>query len=100
MQLSFIDPRIHPVATQAMLDDPNLKMIIDALRAQAFRADRGWPYVEHLCEVAGRPAWAVDDDQLRHVLIGYIVFRPVEFDILDEKIRTAAREVFARLDAA
>lgn len=100
MQLSLIDPRAHPVQTQAMLDDCHLSRAIRFVRAKAFRGEWSWPYVEHLCDVAGRPAWAVDDWLLRYVVVGGIIFRPEEFGIMDEKIRSAAGEAFARLDAA
>lgn len=100
MQLSLIDPRLHPVATKAMLDD-NVWLAIRFMRAQAFRADLGWPHVEHIHDIGrhSRPVWAVDDDGLRYVVTGRLIFRPDEFDILDETIRTAAREAFGRLDA-
>lgn len=99
MQLSLIDPRQHPIAAQAMLEDAHLRGVITFMRGLAFRADLGWPHVEHLVEVAGRPAWAVDDAGLRYVVVGVLIFRTEEFDILDAGIRTAARAAFARLDA-
>lgn len=82
-----------------MHDDAHLRGAIRFVRGEAFRADLGWPYVEHLVEVAGRPAWAVDDAGLRFVVIGGLIFRPIEFDILDQTIWTAARAAFRRLDA-
>lgn len=47
----------------------------------------------------GRPAWAVDDYGTRYVVVGAIIFRPEEMAIADARIRSAAAEVFARLDA-
>lgn len=61
-QLSLIDHSQHPIATQEMLGDAGLKSAIKAMRRRA-GADTAaaWPYVERLLNVAGRPAWAVDD---------------------------------------
>lgn len=98
MQLDLIDPREMATITQTMHDDAHLRSAIRFMRGEAFRADLGWPHVEHLVEVAGRPAWAVDDGDLRYVVIGALIFRPVEFEILDERIRTAAMSVFGKLN--
>jgi hypothetical protein len=98
MQLSLIDPRIHPIATKAMLDDVNLWDAI-CFRRDSFSEDQPWPFVEHLVDVEGRRVWAVDDDGMRYVVVGAIIFRPEEMAIADARIRTAAVEVFARLDA-
>ncbi|MDO9441595.1 MAG: hypothetical protein Q7T73_11965 [Beijerinckiaceae bacterium] len=98
MQLSLIDPRVHTAVTKAMHDDVNLSDAIGFMRDD-FTEPMAWPFVEHLCDIEGRPAWAVDDAQRRYVVIGRIIFRPDEFAIMHESIRTAARECFGRLDA-
>lgn len=102
MQLSLIDPRLHPIATQAMLDDVALRGAIRWMRRAMPTppADAVWPFVEDLGQVAGgRTAWAVDDCGLRYVVVGAIVFRPEDFDIMHETLRQAAVECFGRLDA-
>lgn len=59
MQLSLIDPRIHPTATAEMLDDTYLKGAIRFVRQRAgLNADSAWPFVERLCDIEGRPVWA------------------------------------------
>lgn len=102
MQLSLIDPRIHPIATAAMLDDVSLRGAIKWMRRAmpAPPPDAAWPHVEDLGEVAGgRTAWAVEDAGLRYVVVGRLVFRVAEFGIMHESLRLAAVECFGRLDA-
>jgi hypothetical protein len=99
MQLSLIDPRIHPVLTAAMLDDIGLKECIQFMRRRVGRIDAAWPCVEHLIECEGRPVWAVDDGDLRYVVVGAVVFGVDDLEIANEQIRTAARAAFERLDA-
>jgi hypothetical protein len=101
MQLSLIDPRETATVTQAMHDDAGLRACIKMMRGGR-TVERGeWPYVEHLCEVVGRPAWAVDDDGMRYVVVGAIIFFwPEDMGIADATIRTTARDAFERLDAS
>ncbi len=98
MQLSLIDPREHPIATAEMLDDAYLKGAIGFVRAQAGREDSDWPFVERLCDIEGRPVWAVDDAGMRYVVVRRLIFDLDDLKMADEKIRTSAAEVFGRLD--
>jgi hypothetical protein len=82
-----------------MLDDAGLRVCIKMMRGGRPVEGGHWPYVERLCEVADRPAWAVEDDGMRYVVGAIIFFWPEDMDIADEKIRTTARDCFGRLDA-
>lgn len=100
MQLSLIDPREHPVATAEMLDDTYLKGAIHFVRAKAGLDNTVWPFVERLCDVEGKPAWAVDDAGTRYVVVRRMIFGADDLKFADEKIRVTAAAVFGRLDAA
>jgi hypothetical protein len=98
MQLSLIDPREHPVATAEMLADAGLQSAIKAMSKRAGATDAAWPYVERLLDVAGRPAWAVDDGGVRYVVVRNLVFGIDDLMFADENLRMAASKAFARLD--
>lgn len=101
MQLSLIDPREHPIATAEMLDDQHLKGAIRFVRAlEGSDSAAAWPFVERICEIEGRPARAVDDAGMRYVVVRRLIFDLDDLKMADEKIRTSAAEVFARLDAS
>jgi hypothetical protein len=101
MQLSLIDPRQHPVATEEMLCDAGLKSAIRTMRKRAGTAtDAAWPYVEGLLDIAGRPAWAVVDAGVRYVVVGNVVFGIDDLMFAEDRLRMAALAAFARLDAA
>jgi hypothetical protein len=74
MQLQMFDPRMTPIRTAEVLGDIGLCRAIDSMRPRR-RIGAAWPYVERLCEVEGKPVWAVEDGG------------------------KAARQAFARLDA-
>jgi hypothetical protein len=118
-QLQMFDPRDQPVATAAMLEDSELKSAIQAIRIRSLTQQTDleghtalrkelerrepnicfpWPYVEHLIDVDGRPAWAVDDGGTRYVVVNGTVWRPDDLAIADLRLRKAALEAFARLD--
>ena len=100
IQLSLIDPLQHPVATEAMLADADLKSAIKAMRKRA-GADTAsaWPYVERLLDVSGRPVWAVDDGGMRYVVVRDMVFGVDDLQFAEERLRMAALAAFLRLDA-
>jgi hypothetical protein len=120
MQFTMFDPRETPTATAAMLNDEGLKAAIQAVRVRSLtqRTDLGehtvlrmelekrepggilpWPYVEHLCEVGDRSAWAVEDRGERYVVVGPTVFVAGDMALTDARIQAAAKAAFARLDA-
>lgn len=98
MQLQMFDPRLTPTRTFEMLNDLGLCRAIDAMRPRR-RIGAAWPYVEKLCEVDGKPAWAVEDGGRRFVVLNGLIFRMRELVLADAKIRDAATAAFARLDA-
>lgn len=98
MQLQMFDPAATPVATQEMLDDGGLHEAIEFMRVRNDVADSGWPYVERICEIDGRPAWAIDDAGLRYVVARGLIFEMMDLPILTSKIRQAAIKAFERLD--
>jgi hypothetical protein len=102
MQIAMFDPKETATVTAAMLSDPYLKYGIQFVRRhQRDASDRfEWPYVEALCEIDRQQVWVVDDQGLRYVVVGPIIFGVADLHIADEKIRTAAVEAFARLDIA
>jgi hypothetical protein len=94
-QLQMFDPRIAPTATAEMLADGNLRRAIARMR----RGNGGsWPYVERICDIGGRPAWLVDDDGMRYVVVNLTIWHPDELDVADRRLRLAAMEAMARLD--
>lgn len=97
-QLQMFDPRETPTRTFEMLNDRGLCQAIDAMRPRR-RIGRPWPYVERLCEVDGRPAWAVEDGGRRFVVVNGIIYRMSDLALADATIRDAAKAAFARLDA-
>lgn len=100
IQLSLIDPRIHPTATAEMLDDSYLKSAIRFMRETAGRDDAAWPYVERLCEIEGNPVWAIDDAGHRYIVVRRMIWDLKDLKFAAEEIRHAAAELFERLDAA
>jgi hypothetical protein len=99
MQLSLIDPVAHPVVTKAMLDDAGLRGAIRLVRQRdGVPQDAVWPIVERVGDISGVAAWAVDDGGMRYVAVNGRVFTDEVFWILNEKIRTAAMDVFGRLN--
>lgn len=101
-QLELIDPRDCATATAEMLADAGLRSAIRTMRSAAAGDNRsggtGWPYVERVLDVDGRPAWAVDDAGTRYVVIGAIIFLADDIHILGQAIRAAAEAAFARVD--
>lgn len=95
-QLQMFDPRIAPTATAVMLEDRDLRRAIDRMRGGRKRT--GWPYVEHLCEIEGRPAWLVDDGGVRFVTVNGFLWDPSELGMAAAKLRDTARAAIARLD--
>jgi hypothetical protein len=94
-QLQMFDPRLAPTATAVMLEDAKLRLAIDSMREGE---DGGWPYVEQLCEIDRRPAWLVEDDGQRYVVVNGFIWQPDELDMAAPKMRDAARAAMARLD--
>ena len=101
-QLELLDPRECATATAEMLADRGLRSAIKTMRSPAAGDNRsdgtGWPFVERLVDVDGRPAWAVDDATIRYVVIGAIIFTSADIQILGPAIREAAQEAFERID--
>ncbi|WP_051000262.1 hypothetical protein [Bradyrhizobium diazoefficiens] len=98
MQLQMFDPREYPKRTFEMLNDLGLGRAIDAMRPRR-RIGAALPYVERLCDVDGRPAWAVDDGGRRFVVVNVVVYRLSDLGFAEASIREAARAAFDRLDA-
>lgn len=98
MQLQMFDPRLMPVRTAEMLGDRELCRAIDSMRPRR-RRNLTWPYVERLIEIDGRPAWAVEDNGKRYVVVGNLIWRPQDLVLASVELRAAATEAFARLDA-
>ena len=98
MQLQMFDPREAPTRTFEMLNDLGLCRAIDAMRPRR-RIGAAWPYVEKLCEIEGKPAWAVEDGGKRFVVLNGVIYRMRDLVLADAKIRKAAVEAFERLDA-
>jgi hypothetical protein len=98
MQMQMFDPREAPTATAAMLADSCLRDAIESMRRHDDREDAGWPFVENIGD-AVRRAWAVDDAGSRYVVVGAVVFELDDLGIMARRIRIAAMEAFARLDA-
>lgn len=100
-QLQMFDPRATPTATAVMLQDVALRVAIADMRHRtregARRHDDAWPYVEHLCEIEGRPAWLVDDDGRRYVVVNGFVWLPDELTMAAPKLREAAWAALERL---
>ncbi|HWF85969.1 MAG TPA: hypothetical protein VG222_14015 [Vicinamibacterales bacterium] len=94
-QLQMFDPRLAPTATAVMLEDVGLRSAIDIICAR----DDGWPYVEHLCEIDGRPAWLVDDCGARFVVVNGFIWYPDELAMAVPRLRAAAMAAIARLEA-
>lgn len=93
----MFDPRVMPKRTAEMLGDIGLCRAIDSMRPRR-RLGAAWPYVERLCEVEGRPAWAVDDKGKRYVVLNGTVFKMSDLGCADVLVREAAKAAFARLD--
>ncbi|MBR0995608.1 hypothetical protein JQ580_33380 [Bradyrhizobium japonicum] len=99
-QLQMFDPRMSPTATAEMLADRGLRGAIVAMRKRAgMMLDDGWPYVEPAGEIGSSRAWVVDDDGVRYVVVGGMIFGPGDFGVMNSKIRADARAAFERLDA-
>jgi hypothetical protein len=92
-QIQMFDPREAPTATAEMLADQGLRDAIAAMRRRVRVKGSEWPYVE-----AVDGAWAVDDHDVRYVVVGNMIFDEGDLEILNGKTREAARAVFARLD--
>lgn len=99
MQLSLIDPRQNPVATKEIMADFKLRVAIAEMRRRNGSRDQKWPYVERLIDVAGRPAWAVDDAGTRYVVVRDMVFGIKDLPFAAAQLRTTAITAFRRLDA-
>ncbi|MFL9499145.1 hypothetical protein DNX69_06505 [Rhodopseudomonas palustris] len=101
-QIELFDPRLAPTATAEMLGDAGLRRAIAWLRSTAagrYRSrGQGWPYVEHIAECDGRPAWLVDDARVRIVVVGGLVWRPEDLVFAAPHLRSAAAVAGARLD--
>ncbi|MCK1341003.1 hypothetical protein IVB38_34560 [Bradyrhizobium sp. 38] len=83
-------------ASAEMLSDRGLRRAIAAMRDDE---QAEWPFVESIGELGDRRAWAVDDRGVRFVVVGGTVFDADDLAILNGKLREAAKDAFARLDA-
>lgn len=100
MQMQMFDPREAPTATAEMLADRGLRGAIITMRTRAgMMLDDGWPYVEAVGEIGPSRAWAVDDDGVRYVVVGTVIYGPGDFGVMNSKIRADAKAAFERLDA-
>lgn len=61
--------------------------------------DDAWPYIEALGEIGPSRAWAVDDNGVRYVVVGTVIYGPQDFEVMNATIRADAMAAFARLDA-
>ncbi|WP_237867244.1 MULTISPECIES: hypothetical protein [Bradyrhizobium] len=94
----MFDPRLTPARTFEMLNDVGLCRAIDAMRPRR-PIGAAWPYVERLCEVEGKPAWAVDDGGKRFVVVNGVIYMMSDLKFAEASLRDAAKAAFARLDA-
>lgn len=93
----MFDPRLTPTAAAAMLADAGLRDAIVGMRPIR-DGIKPWPFVEHLLDIDGRAAWAVDDGGIRYVVVGVLIWRLQDLFLARADLRTAATEAFARLD--